>query len=42
MIQVGVIHPDAIPEAAAPVLPEIPASLERSAIDALLDLRLPD
>ena len=41
MIQVGVIHPDAIPDDAAPVLPDVPAELERNAIDALLDLRLP-
>ena len=41
MIQVGVVHPDAIPAAADPVLPDVPAVIERDAVDALLDLRLP-
>lgn len=41
MIQVGVIHPEAIPADADQVLPEVPAALDRSAVDALLDLRLP-
>jgi hypothetical protein len=40
-IQVGVIHPGAIPAPAAALLPELPGSLPRSAIDALLALRLP-
>ena len=40
-IQVGVIHPSAIPAPAAALLPEIPASLPRAAVDALLALRLP-
>ena len=40
-IQVGVIHPSAIPAPATPLLPAIPASLPRSAVDALLALRLP-
>jgi len=40
-IQVGVIHPSAIPAAAARLLPEIPGTLPRSAIDALIALRLP-
>ncbi|HEU5074590.1 MAG TPA: DUF2403 domain-containing lipoprotein [Polyangiaceae bacterium] len=42
MIQVGVIHPEAIPAEADAVLPELPGSLERSSIDALLELRLPN
>jgi hypothetical protein len=41
-IQVGVIHPAAIPAPAAALLPELPATLARSAIDALLALRLPE
>lgn len=40
-IQVGVIHPGAIPLPAAVLLPAIPATLPRSAVDALLALRLP-
>jgi hypothetical protein len=40
-IQVGVVHPGAIPEAAAALLPELPSDLSRSAIDNLVDLRLP-
>jgi len=40
-IQVGVIHPSAIPAPAAPLLPELPATLPRSGVDALLALRLP-
>jgi len=40
-IQVGVIHPSAIPAPAAALLPELPAALPRSDIDALLALRLP-
>jgi len=42
MIQVGVIHPAAIPARAAGVLPALPGKLSRSTIDALLDLRLPE
>ena len=41
-IQVGVIHPAAIPGLAAPLLPQLPAELPRSAVDGLLSLRLPD
>lgn len=40
-IQVGVIHPGAIPAPASALLPEIPATLPRSAVDALLAMRLP-
>ena len=40
-IQVGVIHPSAIPAPAAALLPELPAALPRSGVDALLALRLP-
>jgi hypothetical protein len=42
VIQVGLIHPASIPAAAAPLLPALPASLDRSAIDALADMRLPE
>ena len=41
-IQVGVIHPAAIPTSAAPLLPAMPGTLPRSAIDAMLALRLPE
>ena len=41
-IQVGMIHPANIPSAAAPLLPALPASLSRTAIDAMISLRLPD
>lgn len=40
-IQVGVIHPANLPHSVGGVLPELGAQLERSDIDALLDLRLP-
>ena len=40
-IQVGIIHPSAIPVSASALLPEIPAVLPRSAVDALLAMRLP-
>ena len=42
VIQVGVIHPSAIPAPAAALLPELPADLPRSAVDSLLALRLPE
>ncbi|HKO50269.1 MAG TPA: DUF2403 domain-containing lipoprotein, partial [Polyangiaceae bacterium] len=41
-IQVGVIHPSAIPASAGALLPQLPAQLARSAVDALLALRLPE
>lgn len=41
MIQVGVIHPGNVPAGATGLLPEVPRTLERPTIDALLDLRLP-
>lgn len=40
-IQLAIIHPDAIPQNAASLLPHLPPSLDRTAIDALLNLRLP-
>jgi hypothetical protein len=40
-IQVGIVHPERLPEAAAGVLPRLPGSIARSTIDALLELRLP-
>lgn len=42
VIQVGLIHPDNVPAAATALLPALPATLERNAIDALADLRLPE
>jgi hypothetical protein len=41
-IQVGVIHPANVPDAMTQVLPELPGTLDRRAIDALVDLRLPE
>ncbi len=41
-IQVGMIHPSAIPEAAEALLPALPFGLSRGSIDALLDMRLPE
>jgi hypothetical protein len=41
VIQVGVVHPQNVPNALAPILPEFPASVERSAIDEVARLRLP-
>lgn len=41
-IQVGIIHPDQVPAKAAGVLPNLPGTLPRADIDALLGLRLPE
>ena len=41
-VQVGVIHPANIPEAAASLLPELPGRLTPAAIDGLLEMRLPN
>lgn len=41
-IQVGVIHPDAIPASASAIFPQLPADLARKAIDDLTSLRLPE
>jgi len=41
-IQVALVHPDRIPAAAAPVVPGLPARLDRTTVDALLTLRLPE
>jgi hypothetical protein len=40
-IQVGVIHPAAIPASAEALLPDLPANLPRKAVDSLLAMRLP-
>jgi hypothetical protein len=40
-IQVGMVHPEQIPSDASALLPGFPAALERSVVDALIDLRLP-
>ena len=40
-IQVGIIHPANIPTAATALLPNLPTSLPRPTIDALVALRLP-
>ncbi|MES1182887.1 MAG: DUF2403 domain-containing lipoprotein [Myxococcales bacterium] len=41
-IQVGIVHPERLPQAATGVLPRFPGSITRSTIDALLQLRLPE
>jgi hypothetical protein len=40
-VQLAMIHPQKIPPAAAPMLPDFPPMLSQSTIDALLGLRLP-
>jgi len=41
-IQVGIVHPERLPQAAAGLLPRLPGAITRSTIDALLELRLPE
>jgi hypothetical protein len=41
-IQVGMIHPANIPDAASKLLPELPATVERAVIDDFAALRLPE
>jgi hypothetical protein len=40
-VQLGIVHPQSIPAAIAPLLPNLPASVPQSTIDAVLQLRLP-
>lgn len=40
-VQLGMIHPGNIPTAAAAVLPNLPATITRADVDALIALRLP-
>jgi hypothetical protein len=40
-VQMGIVHPDRIPAAVAPLLPSLPAEVGQPAIDAVLQLRLP-
>jgi hypothetical protein len=40
-VQLGMVHPERIPSAAAPLLPSLPATVSRGTIDGLLNLRLP-
>jgi len=40
-IQVGIVHPANIPAATSALLPNLPASLSRPSLDALVALRLP-
>jgi len=42
VIQVGMVHPAAIPDTLSPLLPRLPSQLERAAIDAMVTLRLPN
>ena len=41
-IQIAMVHPSKLPTAAAAVVPALPARLDRSTIDALLTMRLPE
>ncbi len=41
-IQVAVIHPENVPTDAAVLLPDLPHDLSRTAIDSLVDMRLPN
>jgi hypothetical protein len=41
MIQVGMLHPESLPDAAPGLLPDLASTLDRGVIDALLALRLP-
>jgi Tos1-like cell wall protein len=40
-VQLGMVHPNAIPASIAAMLPGLPSTLSRSTIDAVLSLRLP-
>lgn len=40
-VQMGIIHPDRIPAAAAPLLPALPQEIGQPTIDGVLQLRLP-
>lgn len=40
-VQLGVVHPSQIPAAIDGLLPNLPAALPRTAVDAVLELRLP-
>jgi hypothetical protein len=41
-IQVGMIHPENLPSATGALLPNLPAGVSRSTIDAMVALRLPE
>jgi hypothetical protein len=41
-VQLAVIHPEAVPAEVGALLPNLPATVPQSTIDALLELRLPD
>lgn len=40
-VQLAIVHPQAIPDAIAPLLPDLPGALTPANVGALLDLRLP-
>ena len=40
-VQIALIHPDAVPSSLAALLPGLPETIERTTVDALVDLRLP-
>lgn len=40
-IQIGILHPENLPAATSELLPELPASISRSTVDAMVQLRLP-
>jgi len=41
-VQLAIVHPDAVPDVIAPLLPSLPATISQSTIDALLGRRLPE
>ena len=41
-VQLGVVHPSAIPTAAAPLLPNLPAEITDAVVRDLIALRLPE
>lgn len=40
-VQLGIVHPQSVPTALGPLLPALPGEIPRSAVDAVLALRLP-
>jgi hypothetical protein len=41
-IQIGIVHPSNIPSAASGLLPQLPQNVDRTIVDAMLDMRLPE
>jgi hypothetical protein len=40
-VQLAVIHPDAIPTSASPLIPALPTAVDRTSVDEMIGLRLP-